>query len=771
MSRNTLACLFTGASAILMLAAAGAAQAADTAAAAADTAPAGAEAEKPDFGNRVQELVVVATNPALAAAPAKASLAATQPQTIITREAIDQFVPATADYTQIANLSPSIAGGVGQNGPGLSEAKTTLRGFQDGNFNITYDSIPWGDANGPTHHSTSFFPASTIGAVVVDRGPGKAGDVGIASFGGSINLFSPEVSHVFGGSETVTGGSWNTWQSVTKFNTGDIKQLNDARLFVNLQFLNTDGYLTYSKAQENNQMFRAIVPISNSWQLTLFGAYNFIKVNTNDNTGATLAQVAAHGKNFGLNNDPKSPTYYSYNVVTKNTYFNYAKLNGDMASNLKFETQPYIYYYKNDTESTVDPTLTPGDIAAGTGLGWTPQPGAKALANGDIPGYIKLNKYQIYGDITHVDWNFGWGDLKPGFWVEHADTHRLRYDYDASRGRNIADYRQKAGTTANGIIAPQNEEYDQNSGWSQVQPFVDLELRPTDKLTITPGIKYVDYTIRVNTLANQKTRTPLNASKTFKKDLEFLTVNYKLAPNWSVYGQYATGILVPDISAFQVAGPTSNVQAGPDLSGLVPQTSTNYQLGTVYHASKWTADFDIYKIDFKNRISTVTVAAGSPLAGEVQYFNQGGVTYQGVEGQVTYALVSWLSVFANGSINEAKDNVTHLQVNHAPKNTAGVGVLYKSGPWTASIVDKYVGEQWTQDGQPSLFHLPGYHQADLSVAFRWDRYMLQAQVQNIGGGQAVTDIKPVNKTNVASPYDQYYWQAPTNFEISLKAAF
>jgi iron complex outermembrane receptor protein len=755
-------------SAVILLAAPVWAHAAEAAAAA---APSGAQTETPDFGNRVQELVVVATSPVLAAAPTKASLAATQPQTIITRDAIDLFVPATADYTQIANLSPSVTGGVGQNGPGLSESKSTLRGFTDGNYNITYDGIPWGDANGPSHHSTSFFPASTIGAVVVDRGPGKAGDMGIASFGGSINLFSPEVDHKFGASETVTGGSFNTWQSVTKVQSGDIKQLNDARIFVNFQELVTDGYLTLNKAQENNQMFRAILPINNTWQLTLFGAYNFIKINTNDNAGATLAQAAVYGKNFSLNKDPKSPTYYGYNVVTKNTYFDYAKLNGDLTPNLKFETQPYVYYYKNDTESTVDPTLTPADIAAGVGSGWTPSPGAKAIANGDIPGYIKLNKYQIYGDITHVDWNFGMGDLHTGFWTEHANTHRFRYDYDATRGRNIADYRQKAGTAANGIVAPQNEEYDQNSGWDQVQPFVDLELRLTDKLTITPGFKYVDYTIRVDTQANQKTRTPLTAGKTFKKDLEYLTVNYKLRNNWSVYGQYATGILVPDISAFQVAGPTANVAAGPDLSSLTPQTSTNYQLGTVYHGSKWTADFDIYKIDFKNRISTLTVAAGSPLAGQVLYFNQGGVTYQGVEGQINYAVTNWLSVFANGSINDAKDNATHLQVAKAPKNTAAAGMLFKRGHWSASVVDKYVGEQWAQDGQPSLSHVPGYNQADVSLAFVWDRYKIEGQVQNIGGAQAVTDIKLVNKNNTASPYDQYYWQAPTNFEISLKAAF
>jgi len=41
---------------------------------------------------------------------------------------------------------------------------------------------------------------------VVDRGPGAAGQLGAASFGGSINLFSPEVSDVMGGSQSATYG-------------------------------------------------------------------------------------------------------------------------------------------------------------------------------------------------------------------------------------------------------------------------------------------------------------------------------------------------------------------------------------------------------------------------------------------------------------------------------------------------------------------------------------------------------------------------------------
>jgi iron complex outermembrane receptor protein len=239
---------------------------------------------------------------------------------------------------------------------------------------------------------------------------------------------------------------------------------------------------------------------------------------------------------------------------------------------------------------------------------------------------------------------------------------------------------------------------------------------------------------------------------------------------------------VPDISTFQVSGPTANPSAGPDLSQLVPQTSTNYQLGTVYHAGNWSADFDIYKIDFKNRISTFTGSASTPgcQTGETCYFNQGGVTFQGIEGQLTYAFTPAVTGFVNGSINDAKDNATHQQVSKAPKNTFGVGLMYKQGPLAASIIDKYTGEQWTSDAlNPSpgvytpfaLTHIPGYHQTDVSAEYSWDRYRLQVQIQNIFDSHAVADMKASLKTGAASPYDQYFWQAPRNVQASFKVAF
>ena len=73
----------------------------------------------------------------------------------------------------------------GNNGIGLSESKAQIRGFQDGEYNVTYDGVPFGDTNDPTHHSTTFFPSNTIETLIVDRGPGNASQLGQATFGGN----------------------------------------------------------------------------------------------------------------------------------------------------------------------------------------------------------------------------------------------------------------------------------------------------------------------------------------------------------------------------------------------------------------------------------------------------------------------------------------------------------------------------------------------------------------------------------------------------------
>lgn len=716
--------------------------------------------EKADYGTRVEELTVVGTAAVSAAAPVKASLEATQPQAILTREAIDQFVPQTGDFTTIVLLAPSMSGVAG-NGPGFSESKATLRGFKDGEYNVTYDGIPFGDTNDPTHHSTSFFPAATIGAVVVDRGPGHAGQLGTANFGGSINLFSPEVTEARGGSLTATGGTWNSLQGVARLNTGSIEQLNGARAAINLSALRTDGYLSESDAKGANAMVRIVVPIVDTWSATIYSTYNYTTIFQNDNIGPTLAQIKAFGKDFGLNNDRTSPFFKDNNTVKKHTSLSYLRLSGDFTPTTHIENTDYTYYYSNHTLSALDTTGTAAP--------------SKTLPAGHIPGYTKLNYYHVYGDILRVNQDLPFGVVKAGILIETSKSKRSRYDYDLFN--NGPDRREKCPALSPGVVcnrgAASNVNYVQGSEWDQYQPFVDVEWKVLDNLTVTPGLKYVHFKRAVDTPVNQGSGTAFKGSATFTKTLYFLTANYKPMENWSVYGQYATGFLIPPLSTLQVQIPKA--------SDLTPQESKNYQLGTVYHGDRLTLDADVYYIDFKNKQQSIAVAA----RGETLFYNLGGAVYKGVEAQATFEVSPDIFAFVNGSLNSAKASggVTTIagqtvtitggkQIANAPKSTAAIGLIWKPDQWSISATDKYVGEQWGAEGEPAAFRVAPYNQLDLSVVYNLDRWRLEAAVYNLANSKRLTKITQGGKVfNTLSATDQYYYQPERSFQVSARVNF
>jgi iron complex outermembrane receptor protein len=752
--------------ALSLLAANAPSQAAPAAAAGVDAAESAATPpdEKADYGVRVEELTVVGASPAAAAAPVKASLEATEPQAIVTREAIDQFIPQTADYTEIVLLTPSVSG-ISFNGPGFYEAKTTIRGFKDGEYNVTYDGIPFGDTNDPTHHSTSFFPAATIGAVVVDRGPGQAGQLGQANFGGSVNLFSPEVGEELGGSVSVTGGSWDTLQGVAKLNTGAIDRLHGARALVDVSALHTSGYLQNSGAQGANALVRAVVPVTDNWNVTLYSTLNYTRVYQDDNNGATLVQVQQYGKDFALNNDPTTPFYTGYNTVKKHSSLSYVRLSGDLTPQTHVEDTAYTYYYSNHT-------LSPEDVTG------TASP-SKTIPAGHIPGYTKLNYYHVYGNILHLSQELPFDvTAKAGVWLETSKTKRARYDYDLTT--QLPNLKEKCPTLQAGVVcnrgAASNVNYVQGSTWDQYQPFLDVEWRPLPGLTLTPGIKYVHFKRDLDSPVNQGSGTQFHGSATWSKTLYFLTANYKVMENWSAYAQYATGFLIPPLSTLQVQKPDSKDEQ--------PQTSKNYQLGTVFHGGRFTLDGDVYLIRFRNKFQNITVTSG-PQAGETVFYNLGGATYKGVEAQGTFAVTPEAFVFANASRNiaRAQGGSTTIagvpvtlaggtQIANAPKWTAAAGVIWKPEGWSFSVTDKVVGPQWAAEGEPSNFRIGTYSNVDLTVVRNLGRLRLEAAIYNLFDSQKLTKLSPGGKVfNTLTAADQYYYQPERSVQVSARVSF
>lgn len=672
-------------------------------------------------------------------APVQASLAATQPQSIISATFIEQTVTPLADFNAVARIAPSIGSGVSANGPGLAETKVSLRGFQDGEYNVTYDGIPFGDTNNPTHHSTSYFPARIIGGMVIERGPGNASNLGQATFGGSINLYSKELSHDFNFTPYSTFGSWNTRMLGAQIDTGVLSNLMDGNLMFNASRLTTDGYLSYSGVTEDNYQLKAQLPLGRDTKLTAFSTYNKIHSFVPDKGGVTLAQVDKFGRNYALNNDPTSQNYFGYNYNNKQTDFNYVRLQSKL-SGWSIDNTLYTYAYNNDTYSGQDAS---GATANGTK--------AAAAGNKDVPGYNKLNSYRVTGDIFKITNKMEAGLLRAGIWLEQSNTDRHTFDLDWTL--HLPNPKE--------ATAPKNVAYDQRSSWRQYQPFLEFEWAAAPALTITPGVKYVNFQRLLTAPVNQGTRIPTTTDQTYNTTLPFLTANYSIDKNWSAYAQTAKGFLVPDLSMFYVNNPS--------LSTPKPQTSTNYQLGTVHQSQNLSFDADIYRIDFNDKI------ASTGTGNDLVYFNQGGVVYQGIEAAATLYVGSGFSLHYNASKNSAKAKDTSLQVAKAPESTSAFGLLYSANGLFGSFISKTVGAQYAKDGEPAAYKILAYTTEDLTIGYRWRA--IGGMVKNLKAQLGLNNM--LNKQNVTSiaanskgvAFDQYSFIPERSWTVSVSADF
>jgi len=758
--------------------------------------------------SNVETVVVTGTAFDPETAPAKSSLDTTQPQTIINKSYIEDSVSETGTYTSILAIAPSMTG-TDLNGPGLSDngVKNTLRGLPDGSFGLSYDGIPFGDTNGPTHHSESYFPATTIGSILVDRGPGNAGNLGPSTYGGSVNMFSDVLTPESHARAQATAGNWGTSMLNANVQTGDLALGGTTnRAMVNLQDTNTGGYLSHQSSAAQNYLIKAESEFAPGWKATLFGSYNGLFQQLEDNSGATAAQLVAFGKDYALQiNNPAAGTYAAYNHVHKKTDMEYLRLEGDLGNGIRIDNNFYTYAYVNKTLSTVSVQQTAANIAAGI------TQGNGSIVNGtffpnDVPGYTKQNAYRVWGNIFRAssDFDFGWltGQVRAGVWWESSATQRARSDYDATKcfssprrcnpwhDQSFSDSRLYNSTSkpSTVVATPTSKpfgggffEYQEHSGWNQYEPFVELELRPLPDLTITPGFKYVWWNHYVNAPLEQKTKpvVPFTGEFTTTRDLPFATVNYKIQPSWSVYAQYAQGIYVPDISAFEQSTPLS-LPSAPKA-----QTTTNYQFGTVYYADNFTFDADIYYIGVDNNIvyQSCTTPPFTGPAGETCATNTGVATYKGIEGEGTYAFdgdLEGLAVFINGSLNSSKTQGKWIK--GAPMWTSASGVFYKMGMWKLSLIDKLVGQQYSDSANTTFYKLGAYNVMDFKGSANWENLEFGLGIYNLLNSRSlaavgINDKSPLGGSSVydyinrPGSLDQYYFQPSRSFQFTIKARF
>ncbi|HQU04405.1 MAG TPA: TonB-dependent receptor [Acidocella sp.] len=655
-------------------------------------------------------------------APSVTPLNSTQPTSLVTQHTIENNFSSTQSYADFARLTPSV-NSINPNGPGLAEAiGPTIRGLQDGQYNVTFDGIPLGDSNDFTHHTTSFFADHDIGQTIVDRGPGTAETVGDATFGGTISIRSKDPQPDMTLTPYGSYGSYNTIQEGLQFDTGSIAKLNGASAFFDAGHIKSDGALSYAGQERSNFLGKVVIPLGSNTTLTLFSSYQKLYQNP-PNYGTSVAQMQAFGNsNYAYNNNPNSQEYYKYNADYITTDMEYADLTSNLGNGWLYDGKAYTYGYYHHDLNTIDPfdTLPGGQSSNGTANQ------VQLTVNGapvsGIPGETFGMTYRSFGTIQRFQKDFSFGDVKFGAWFDRQSDNRYVYEVSLTNG-NVPNYDTNTGGVGNVTAANNNGTIArlQHNQLYTFQPYAQFDWKPTDNLTLTAGVKYAFFRRQLFAPVNQVTGISQGYEHNYGKILPSFEAKYKFNPNLSAYAQAAEGFLAPNLNAFYTNNLTNH--------SIAPESTLNFQVGTAYQDQHLALGADVYDIHFQNFLQPTPATAGGKKA-FYQYENIGGAFYRGIEGEATYTFDSGISLFGNGGYNEAYSTIGHVAVNMAPQFTTNAGISYDHNGIYASLIDQWTGGEYSGNStvSPAGGKSPGgwydpYNVVNLSLGYTFDSVM------------------------------------------------
>ena len=626
-------------------------------------------------------------------APLDARLDERSARTEIMDHYIRNFTAPTADYAEIIQNAPG-AFSVNSNGVGLGDAKVYFRGFADGNYDITFDGIPFEDTNSPTHHSWAFFPSPLIGGIDFDRSPGDAATIGPTPFGGSINLLSRPLSDTFNIRGGVSYGSFNTLLTNVEMDSGKLGANGKTRFTADFNHLTSDGFQSFNAQQRSAGGIKVQYAFNDEKVLTGFSGVVLLDTNTPNTKGPTRAQYQTQYNYLLQNTDPTRSDYVGYNFYHVPTDFEYVGYKTPLNRKVYLDTKQYTYSYYNQQNYATQPGASPITTAVCSPGGVV----AKTC------GVDKLNSYRKYGDISTFSQVSRYGIARVGLWYEWATTSRHQIPQDPT-------------TLADAVLPNFNEKFITTT----YQPFAEYEWHPTQKLTLTGGFKYAHYGFDLTQYSDNGGAigtlpagvAAVYHSTGYNSYMPSADVNYRIRENWSVYAQFATGSVIPPSSVFDVSNVTKvngvvTIIPNPVTVAPSPSYAKSYQAGTVLKLHRMTLSADEFYVHYGN---AYTASPDPNAVGASEYQSSGDSGTKGFEGDTNIALLPGLSMYLNGTVGADRylsstiaqgartytnPNYNHLVAN-TPSNTETYGITYQRHNFDLGFFTKRIGPTWNDN--------------------------------------------------------------------------
>lgn len=158
------------------------------------------------------------------------------------------------DIPSLLEMMPSVVA-TSESGNGIGATSLRIRGTDATRINVTMNGVPMNDAE---THSVYWYDtpdvASAVGSIQLQRGAGTSTN-GTGAFGGSINMSTAPLSNSFGGSASLSYGSFNTNKQQVAIHSGLLggRWAIDARL----SHVGSDGYVDRASSNLCSYMFQA----------------------------------------------------------------------------------------------------------------------------------------------------------------------------------------------------------------------------------------------------------------------------------------------------------------------------------------------------------------------------------------------------------------------------------------------------------------------------------------------------------------------------------
>ena len=618
------------------------------------------------------------------------------------------------DLPHLLRMQPSVVA-TSESGCGIGGSSLRIRGTDATRINVTMNGVPMNDAE---THSVYWYDtpdvASATGSIQIQRGVGTSTN-GTGAFGASLNMTSAPLQTQFGGSASLSYGSYNTRKEAIALSSGLLggHWAIDARL----SHIGSDGYVERASSDLKSYMVQVgyyhgrtmVKALSFGGTARVYLAYSGIdaeQLRTNRRYNPEGEIIGAlHNASGDHITDEDGNTVYGVIGYYDDHTDNYLQINNQVVVSHIFDerwslsaTAHYTYgdgYYKNykNDQSLAKYGLAPIVV------------GEQSISRSNV--IRKKSMFNHFGGIV------GSANYK-----SHNLTLAMGVAANIYDGAHFGDLLSIVAVPSASAI----EYYRNNTTKYDANIFAKADWRITPSLNLFADVQYRHITHTIGGV-NDNFDEVTGALQRLDIDRQYNFVNPKIGLTYSPSAQH-------DIYAsFAVAQKEPTRNNFTDIrEGEYPTSETLLDAEAGYRYSGRIVDLSL-GLYYMYYIDQLVLTGELSDTGELLSRNTPRSYRRGVELMASVRPLSWLTIGANATFsqNHILGYVDHIDgvafergtttIAYSPSIVAGTHIDLHIGGFQALLQSRYVSRQYLTNGNYDDLALDGYCITDLDLSY------------------------------------------------------